>query len=84
MSRAYYWIAEVQKAVRTVIGDGLKQQLEAPQDLPPDMASLVARIGTPDKLHARDRLSMTNDDRVACSSFGRRFVARRETSHLVR
>jgi hypothetical protein len=55
MSRAYHWVAEVQKAMRTVIGDGLKQQLEAPQGLPSDMASLVARIGTPDKFHARDR-----------------------------
>jgi hypothetical protein len=47
--------------MRTVIGDGLKQQLEAPQGLPSDMASLVARIGTPDKFHARDRqLSINN------------------------
>jgi hypothetical protein len=61
MSRAYHWVAEVQKAMRTVIGDGLKQQLEAPQGLPSDMASLVARIGTPDKFHARDRqLSINN------------------------
>ena len=55
MSRAYQWVAEVQKAMRTVIGDGLKQQREAPQGLPSDMASLIARIGTPDKFHARWR-----------------------------
>ena len=70
MSRAYHWVAEVQKAMLTVIGDGLKQHLEAPQDLPPDMASLIARIGIPDKFHARDRLSIPNYDRVARSSFG--------------
>ena len=70
MSRAYHWVAEVQKAMRSVIGDGLKQQLEAPHGLPPEMASLVARIGTADKFHARDRLSILDDDRVARSSFG--------------
>jgi hypothetical protein len=42
MSRAYHWVAEVHKAMRTVIGDGLKQQLQAPQEVPPDIASLVA------------------------------------------
>jgi len=67
MSRAYHWVAEVQKAMRTVIGDGLKQQLEAPQDLPPDVASLVAAIGTSDKFYARDRLSISD---VARSNFG--------------
>jgi hypothetical protein len=70
MSHAYHWVAEVQKAMRTVIGDGLKRQLEARQDLPPDIASLVARIGTRDKFHARDRLSIPDDDGVARSTFG--------------
>ena len=44
MSRAYHWVAEVHKAMRTVIGDGLKQQLQAPQEVPHDIASLVAQI----------------------------------------
>jgi hypothetical protein len=43
MSRAYHWVAEAQKAMLTVIGDGLKQHLEAPQDLPPNMAMIQDR-----------------------------------------
>ena len=65
MSRAYHWVAEVHKAMRTVVGDGLKQQLQAPQEVPPDIASLVAQIDAP---HARVRLSMP-DDRVPHSRF---------------
>jgi len=46
MSRAqgYRWDGEVHNAVRKAVGDGLKQQLEAPQELPADIASLVAQI----------------------------------------
>ena len=47
MSRAYHWVAEVHKAMRTVIGDGLKQQLQAPQEVPHDIASLVAQRRSP-------------------------------------
>jgi hypothetical protein len=46
MSRAqeYRGVAEVHNAMRTVIGDGLKQQLKAPQELPRELALLVAQL----------------------------------------
>ncbi len=49
MSRAqeYRWVAEVHNSLRTVIGDGLRQQLEAPRELPSELASLVAQIASP-------------------------------------
>jgi hypothetical protein len=47
MSRAQQsrWVAEVHKAMRTAIGAALKQQLEAPQELPTEIALLLAQIG---------------------------------------
>ena len=49
MSRAqeHHWVAEVHNPLRTVVGNGLRQQLEAPQELPSELASLVAQIASP-------------------------------------
>ena len=69
MSRAqeHRWVAEVHNSLRTVIGNGLRQQLEAPQELPSELASLVAQIASP---NASLRVSMP-DDRVSRSARGR-------------
>ena len=37
-----YQIAEAYDAMRETIGSGLRKQLEAPQQLPPEIASLLA------------------------------------------
>ena len=62
MSRAQKnrWVTEVHQAVRTVIGNGLKQQLAAPEELPLQIALLVARIAKNDK-YACVRLSVSED-----------------------
>ena len=69
MSRAqeYRWVAEVHNSLRTVIGDGLRQQLEAPRELPSELASLVAQIASP---NASLRVSMPHN-RVSRSGRGR-------------
>ena len=78
MSRAqgYRWDGEVHNAVRKAVGDGLKRLLEAPKELPPDIASLVAQIEgmtasvSTDKIaYASLHLSMF-EDRLQVSSFG--------------
>ena len=42
-------IAEAQEAVRTTIGEGLRQRLEVPKELPPDIASLLALLTKSDE-----------------------------------
>ena len=39
-----YQIAEAYDAMRATIGSGLRERLKAPQQLPPDIASLVALL----------------------------------------
>jgi hypothetical protein len=40
----YRWGEDVHKALRTVIGDGLKKELEAPGQLPTAIALLVQQL----------------------------------------
>ena len=38
------WIAEALDAMRLTIAGGLRERFEAPQQLPPDIASLLALV----------------------------------------
>jgi hypothetical protein len=47
------WIAGVRDVVRVTIGNGLREQLEAPQQLPSNIVALVTNHG--DEPHFFDR-----------------------------
>ena len=42
------WVAEVHQSMRAAIGHGLQQQMEVPQQLPPELAALVAYVANSD------------------------------------
>jgi hypothetical protein len=66
-------IAEAQEAVRTTIGEGLRQRLEVPKELPPDIASLRLWSITflahrPSSLRCSVSLPLIFDPSIALSS----------------
>jgi hypothetical protein len=65
-TQKWRWVAEVHQSMRAAIGHVLQEQMEAPQELPPELAALVAHVANSDTGFC---VSMPQD-RIARSTIG--------------